>query len=124
MVGVRRVRKGCIRACFSLTRSLHDRQVPRKPRPLGRGASLPYLVLSDKKRPLVLVLEDKDEGPVPVYGRHDSKEGKIFLQFELGDVNSVLVPLDLLVGDKLIEDMIPQSFFHQFASFRVSNCVV
>ena len=68
--------------------------------------------MSDKKRPLLL------------YGKCDSKEGKILIQFELGDVSSVWVPFDLLVSDKLIENMIPQGFFHQFASFRILNRIV
>ena len=90
--------------------------------PNERPFRLPYLVWSDKKGPLVF--RDEDERPHMFCRRYDSKEGKILVQFELGDVSSVLVPLDLLVSDKLIEDMIPQGFFHQFASFRVSNRIV
>jgi hypothetical protein len=46
---------------------------------------------------------------------------QVSLQFKLGDMSSILVPFDLFVLDKFLEDVVSQRFFDQLAFLRQLN---
>ena len=51
-------------------------------------------------------------------GSNDLQHGEIAFQLVLVHVGTIAVPFDLLILDKLVKDVIPQSITNEFASFH------
>ena len=52
------------------------------------------------------------------------EDGQVLAQFEVTDLRPVLVPLQLLVGDEVLEDVVTQRLAYEFAFFGQLDGVV